>query len=116
MNAQSSKDPFHGVTLAMILEVLVKHYGWGELGKRINIRCFNMNPSIKSSLTFLRKTPWAREKVETLYLCLVTAKDNQSRPAQPPAPRRPASPRVPCSGPERRPERRPERDGFRREF
>tara|TARA_R100000005_G_C4996595_1_gene203426 strand:- start:562 stop:828 length:267 start_codon:yes stop_codon:yes gene_type:complete len=61
-------NPLHGVKLADILEVLVKKYGWEELGDRINIRCFTHNPSIKSSLTFLRKTPWAREKVEQLYL------------------------------------------------
>ncbi|KOF03010.1 hypothetical protein OB69_09315 [Roseivirga seohaensis subsp. aquiponti] len=63
-------NPLHGVKLADILEVLVKKYGWEELGDRINIRCFTHNPSIKSSLTFLRKTPWAREKVEQLYLLL----------------------------------------------
>lgn len=61
-------NPLHGVKLADILEVLVKKHGWEELGDRINIRCFTHNPSIKSSLTFLRKTPWAREKVEQLYL------------------------------------------------
>jgi uncharacterized protein (DUF2132 family) len=61
-------NPLHGKTLQMILEHLLKHYGWKELGERITIRCFNENPSIKSSLTFLRKTPWAREKVEALYL------------------------------------------------
>lgn len=61
-------NPLHGVKLADILEVLVKKYGWEELGDRINIRCFTHDPSIKSSLTFLRKTPWAREKVEQLYL------------------------------------------------
>lgn len=61
-------NPLHGVKLADILEILVKKYGWEELGNRINIRCFTHNPSIKSSLTFLRKTPWAREKVEQLYL------------------------------------------------
>ena len=63
-----SKDPLHGVTLEMIVTHLVKQYGWAELGKRIPIRCFTNNPSIKSSLTFLRKTPWARKKVEELYL------------------------------------------------
>ena len=61
-------NPLHGVKLADILELLVKKYGWEELGDRINIRCFTHDPSIKSSLTFLRKTPWAREKVEQLYL------------------------------------------------
>jgi uncharacterized protein (DUF2132 family) len=64
----TSKDPLHGKTLEHILEELVTHFGWDELGRRININCFNSNPSIKSSLTFLRKTPWARKKVEELYL------------------------------------------------
>ena len=58
----------HGIKLADILEALVKKFGWEELGKRINIRCFNYDPSINSSLKFLRRTPWAREKVERLYL------------------------------------------------
>jgi uncharacterized protein (DUF2132 family) len=61
-------NPLHGVKLADIVEHLVNYYGWEDLGTRINIKCFNENPSIKSSLTFLRKTPWAREKVEGLYL------------------------------------------------
>jgi uncharacterized protein (DUF2132 family) len=61
-------NPLHGVKLAEVVEFLVKKYGWEELGARINIRCFTHDPSVKSSLTFLRKTPWAREKVETLYL------------------------------------------------
>jgi uncharacterized protein (DUF2132 family) len=64
----TSKDPLHGKTLEHILEELVTHFGWDELGRRININYFNSNPSIKSSLTFLRKTPWARKKVEELYL------------------------------------------------
>lgn len=61
-------NPMHGVKLADILEFLVAQYGWEELGDRINIRCFKYDPSIKSSLKFLRKTPWARQKVEELYL------------------------------------------------
>jgi len=64
----SSNDPLHGKTLESILEFLVERYGWPELGKKIRIKCFNNDPSIKSSLTFLRKTPWAREKVELLYI------------------------------------------------
>ena len=60
-------DPLHGVTLQVILEHLVNHYGWEEMEKRIRIKCFTSDPSIKSSLTFLRKTPWARLKVENLY-------------------------------------------------
>jgi len=63
-----SKDPLHGVTLEALLTELVAHYGWPELGRRIEIRCFNYDPSIKSSLQFLRRTPWARKKVEELYL------------------------------------------------
>jgi len=62
------KDPLHGVTLEKLLTELVEAYGWAELGARIEIRCFNFDPSIKSSLQFLRKTPWARKKVEELYL------------------------------------------------
>ncbi len=61
-------NPLHGVKLVDILELLVKEYGWEELGLKINIRCFKHDPSIKSSLAFLRKTPWARAKVEQLYL------------------------------------------------
>ena len=61
-------DPLYGKTLQKILEYLVERYGWEELGKRIPINCFNKNPSIASSLTFLRKTAWARKKVEDLYL------------------------------------------------
>ncbi|MBK7036962.1 MAG: DUF2132 domain-containing protein [Chitinophagales bacterium] len=63
-----NKDPLHGKTLQYILEFLVKEYGWEDLGMIIRINCFNDNPSIKSSLTFLRKTPWARKKVEELYV------------------------------------------------
>ena len=61
-------NPLHGKTLEMIINFLVSHSGWEELGERIRIRCFNENPSVKSSLTFLRKTPWARTKVEELYI------------------------------------------------
>ena len=64
----ASNDPLHGKTLEAILTQLVAHFAWEELGRRININCFTSNPSIKSSLTFLRKTPWARKKVEELYL------------------------------------------------
>jgi uncharacterized protein (DUF2132 family) len=68
MGNEAPKDPLHGITLEMILTRLVEQYGWEELGKRIPIKCFTNNPSIKSSLTFLRRTPWARKKVERLYL------------------------------------------------
>lgn len=61
-------NPLHGKRLDTIIAYLVEYYGWEELGQRISIRCFNENPSVKSSLTFLRKTPWAREKVEQLYI------------------------------------------------
>ncbi|WP_339338351.1 VF530 family protein [uncultured Oceanicoccus sp.] len=65
---QQPNNPLHGLTLENILTQLVDHYGWESLGNKIDIRCFNHEPSIKSSLKFLRKTIWAREKVEQLYL------------------------------------------------
>jgi len=68
MSGEQKNNTLHGVKLADILEALVTEYGWEELGYRIDIRCFNYDPSIKSSLKFLRRTPWAREKVERLYL------------------------------------------------
>jgi len=64
----NSNDPLHGKTLESILIDLVAFYGWEQLGQLIKINCFNSNPGIKSSLTFLRKTPWARKKVEDLYI------------------------------------------------
>ena len=64
----NSNDPLHGKTLQSILVHLVAYYGWEQLGKLISINCFNNNPGINSSLTFLRKTPWARKKVEDLYI------------------------------------------------
>lgn len=64
----SSKDPLHGVTLEAILNELLAHYGWKKLGELVPINCFNKDPSVSSSLKFLRKTPWARAKVENLYL------------------------------------------------
>jgi uncharacterized protein (DUF2132 family) len=67
MVAHESRDPLHGVTLERMLSELVDHFGWPELGVRIPIRCFDTDPSIASSLKFLRKTPWARAKVEGLY-------------------------------------------------
>lgn len=66
--AIQQKNPLQGVTLKTIIEELVTHYGWEELGGKIRIKCFIENPSITSSLTFLRKTPWAREKVEKYYI------------------------------------------------
>ncbi len=68
MAESTSKDPLHGITLQKIVEQLVSFYGFDTLGELIKIKCFTENPSIKSSLTFLRKTPWAREKVEALYV------------------------------------------------
>ena len=68
MANEQPNSPLHGITLEMILNQLVKQYGWAELGDRIPIKCFTDNPSIKSSLKFLRQTPWARKKVEDLYL------------------------------------------------
>ena len=68
MSDQQPNNPLHGVTLEQIVNSLVEHYGWDELGKRINIRCFINDPSVKSSLKFLRKTPWARKKIEDLYI------------------------------------------------
>jgi uncharacterized protein (DUF2132 family) len=67
MENNVSKDPLHGVTLQTIMEQLVQYYGFDTLGELIKIKCFNENPSVKSSLTFLRKTDWARKKVEELY-------------------------------------------------
>ncbi len=68
MNNEQPKNPLHGLTLEMILVYLVEKYGWEELGRRITIKCFTDDPSVKSSLKFLRRTPWARKKVEELYL------------------------------------------------
>lgn len=73
MSQKHPNDPLSGITLKAMLTSLVAYYGWDELGKRINIRCFNYDPSINSCLKFLRKTAWARKKVEELYL--VTPKD-----------------------------------------
>lgn len=68
MKPEQPNNPLHGVTLAAILDELVAHYGWEGLGREIDIRCFTHEPSIASSLKFLRRTPWARERVESLYL------------------------------------------------
>jgi uncharacterized protein (DUF2132 family) len=68
MTDRKRADPFHGVTLEMVLAELVEHYGWEEMGRAVRIKCFTNEPSIKSSLQFLRRTPWARSKVEALYL------------------------------------------------
>jgi uncharacterized protein (DUF2132 family) len=68
---QDSPDPLHGITLERIVTELVAHLGWEDLGQHIRINCFNSNPSIQSSLKFLRKTPWARKQVEDLYVRMI---------------------------------------------
>jgi uncharacterized protein (DUF2132 family) len=68
MTQNKSSDPLHGVTLEQLLVELVAHYGWEEMGRRVAIRCFIFHPSVKSSLAFLRRTPWARAKVEEMYV------------------------------------------------
>jgi uncharacterized protein (DUF2132 family) len=62
------RDPLHGITLEAILNQLVQRHGWSEMGRRIPVRCFQFNPTVKSSLTFLRKTPWARQRVEDWFI------------------------------------------------
>jgi uncharacterized protein (DUF2132 family) len=76
---EQNNNPLHGKTLQTILEYLYNHYGWELLGYYININCFNNNPSIKSSLAFLRKTPWARKKVEDLYIELIEKEKRKSQ-------------------------------------
>jgi uncharacterized protein (DUF2132 family) len=70
MNGQTSIEPLHGKTLEFIVTYLVDYYGWEQLSRHINVKCFTNNPSIQSSLKFLRKTPWARKKVEDLYIAV----------------------------------------------
>lgn len=72
MPGARSRDPLHGVTLERLLTELVAHQGWREMGRRVPIRCFLFDPSIKSSLTFLRRNPWARTKVEAMYVSLIS--------------------------------------------
>ncbi len=78
MSDHHDNDPLHGQTLEMIVNALVDHYGWDEMGARIKIRCFISDPSVKSSLKFLRKTPWARKKVEDLFIA-VSANQHRNR-------------------------------------
>ena len=73
------RNPLHGVTLEAIVRALEAHYGWEELARKIPIRCFSHNPSVSSSLKFLRKTPWAREKVEGLYLFVLREQARRER-------------------------------------
>ena len=68
MNSEQANNPLHGITLERVVVELVDHYGWDGLARRINVNCFKSDPSVKSSLKFLRKTPWAREQVEALYI------------------------------------------------
>ncbi len=78
MSQEQPKNLLHGITLERLLTELVEQYGWAELGRRIEIRCFQSDPSIKSSLKFLRRTPWARAKVERLYLSSQWIRQQQS--------------------------------------
>ena len=80
MKTDTPKDPLHGMTLEAIVTALVEYFGWAELGQRIEIKCFRIDPSVSSSLKFLRKTPWARAKVESLYLFM---RREQARAARP---------------------------------
>ena len=73
------RNPLHGVTPAAMVEVLIDHFGWAEHGQQVPIRCFTHEPSINSSLKFLRRTPWAREKVESLYLFMLREQTRQQR-------------------------------------
>ena len=73
------KNPLHGITLEQMLNELVEHFGWGKMAQRIEIRCFTADASISSSLKFLRKTPWARAKVESMYLFMLREKARQAR-------------------------------------
>jgi uncharacterized protein (DUF2132 family) len=73
------RNPLHGLTLEALLTALVAHYGWLGLGQRIAVRCFTSDPSLASSLKFLRKTPWARDKVEQLYLFMLREQQRQAR-------------------------------------
>jgi len=73
MNEEQANNPLHGKTLEYILHYLEEYYGWEELGERIPVNCFRFDPSIKSCLTFFRKTPWARKKVEDLYIETIKA-------------------------------------------
>jgi uncharacterized protein (DUF2132 family) len=81
------RNPLHGITLEAMVVALSEHYGWEGLAQRVPVRCFQNDPSVSSSLRFLRKTPWAREKVESLYLFMLR-EAQRARKAPPPAPRR----------------------------
>jgi uncharacterized protein (DUF2132 family) len=83
MTTTQPRNPLHGVTLEKMLNDLVAYFGWPGLGEQIDIRCFTADPSISSSLKFLRKTPWAREKVESLYLFMLREQARSARPQRP---------------------------------
>lgn len=109
MSASSTPDPLHGITLKAMLEALVAGYGWPGLGERIDLRCFTHEPSINSSLKFLRKTPWARKKVERLFLHLQRYPRSAERPSEwqargpstepPSVPKPPNAPQLPSDAP-----------------
>ena len=83
MKQSRDKDPLHGITLERMVFALVQHYGWEQLGEIIDIRCFNVDPSVSSSLRFLRRTPWARKKVEDLYAWVVATQAKAKTQAPP---------------------------------
>ena len=83
MTTTQPRNPLHGVTLEKMLNDLVAYFGWPGLGEQIDIRCFTSDPSVSSSLKFLRKTPWAREKVESLYLFMLREQARSARPQRP---------------------------------
>jgi uncharacterized protein (DUF2132 family) len=80
--ATQPRNPLHGVTLKAMLQALVAHYGWAGLAQEVPVRCFSSDPSEASSLKFLRRTPWARDKLESLYLFMLREQKRQARPLQ----------------------------------
>jgi uncharacterized protein (DUF2132 family) len=83
MTDAQARNPLHGITLETIVTELVAYFGWAELGEQIRIRCFQSDPSVGSSLKFLRRTPWAREKVESLYLFMLREQAREKRRSEP---------------------------------
>lgn len=83
VSTEQPKNPLHGLTLEAIVTALVDHYGWAELGKHVDVRCFTHDPSVTSSLKFLRRTPWAREKVESFYLWHLREQKRRARGQDP---------------------------------
>ena len=79
MSTEQPKNKLHGITLAQIVKELVEHYGWAQLGEEVDIRCFQNDPSVSSSLKVLRRTPWAREKVESFYLFMLRERARQEK-------------------------------------